>query len=128
MAGLCPAGTGQSPVTTRPPLVTYQEGVLFPFLADGGSGTMAWNYDSLIRQGQHALVQRPHDFLERSSGEIGASNAAGEQRVAGDQQFLRGKIETDAALGVAGSVEHVCRQMSRLQRFAVSNARFDGNL
>src|ERR1019366_2043482 len=62
-----------------------QEGVLFPFLADGGSGAMSWNYDSLIGQGQHAVVQRAHDLLERSSGEIGASNAACEQGVAGDQ-------------------------------------------
>ena len=65
--------------------LVIQEGILFPFLSNGCSRAMARNHDRLIRQGQDAVVQRAHDLLERSSGEIGASDAAGEQRVAGNQ-------------------------------------------
>jgi len=88
---------------------------------------MAWNHDGIIRQRKDAVTQRTHDLLKRSSGEIGASYAAGEQGVACDQQFFRGKIEADAALGMAGSMENVRRQAARPQRFAVPDARFDGN-
>ncbi len=62
-----------------------QEGILFPFLSNGRSCAVPWNHDSVIGQGQNAVVQGAHDLLKRSSGEIGASNAAGEQRVSGDQ-------------------------------------------
>jgi len=86
---------------------------------------MAGNYDGLIGQGQNAVAQRAHDFLEGSPGQIGASDASREQRVAGDQQFLRGKIEADAAFGVSGSMENVRRQIACPQRFAISNTRFD---
>jgi hypothetical protein len=63
----------------------YQEGILFPFFAYGGSGAVAWNDDGIIGQRQDAVVQGAHDFLEGSSREIGASDAAGEEGVAGDQ-------------------------------------------
>ena len=62
-----------------------QERILFPFRSDGRFRAVPRNHDRLIRQSQHAVVQRAHDLLERSSGEIGSSNAAGEQRVAGNQ-------------------------------------------
>jgi len=65
--------------------VLRQEGILFPFHSYGGSGAVAWNDDGIVGQGQDAVVQGAHDFLERSSREIGASDAAGEQGVAGDQ-------------------------------------------
>ena len=89
---------------------------------------MAWNYDGIIGQGKDAVAQRAHDFLERASWEIGAADTSREQGVAGDQQFFRGKIEADAALGMAGSVENVRRQAARPQRFAICDTRVDSNL
>src|ERR1700682_2304352 len=86
---------------------------------------MAWNHDGIIRQRKDAVTQRTHDLLKRSSGEIGASYAAGEQGVACNQQFFRGKIEADAALGVSWSVENVSSQAACPQRFAICDARFD---
>src|SRR5260370_30810015 len=83
-----------------------QEGILFPFLSNGRSCAVPWNHNSVIRQGQNAVVQGAHDLLKRSSGEIGASDAAAEQVVAGDQKFFRGKIQPDAALRVAGRLAH----------------------
>src|SRR5438270_9034950 len=88
---------------------------------------MAWNDDGLIGQDEDAVAQGAHDFLKRSSGEIGAANASREQGVACDQQFFRGKIEADAALGMAGSMENVRRQAARPQRFAICDTRFDGD-
>ena len=86
---------------------------------------MAWNDDGLIGQDEDAVAQGAHDFLKRSSREIGAANASREQGVACDQQFFRWKIEADAALGVAGSMENVRRQAARPQRFAIRDTRFD---
>jgi hypothetical protein len=88
---------------------------------------MAWNDDGIIGQGEDAVAQGSHDFLKRASGEIGAADASREQGVAGDQQFFRRKIETDAAFCMAGSVENVRRQAARPQRFAISDTRFDCN-
>ena len=113
-------------VSTRSHL-SNQERILFPFLSNGCSWAMAWTNDGIIRQRKNAVAQRAHDFLERSSGKVGASDAAGEQGVACDQQFFRGKIEADAALGVAGSVENVRRQAACPQRFTVCDTRFDCN-
>jgi len=65
--------------------LSHQKGILFPFLSYGCSGAVAWNDDGIVGQGQDAVVQGAHDFLEGSSREIGASDAAGEQGIAGDQ-------------------------------------------
>ena len=62
-----------------------QERILFPFLSDGRARAVPGNHKSVIGQGQNAVVQGAHDFLERSSREIGASDAAGEQGITGDQ-------------------------------------------
>ncbi len=42
-----------------------------------------------------------------AAGQVGASNAAGKERIAGDEQLERGKVEADRALGVAGGVDHL---------------------
>ena len=52
-------------------------------------------------------MQGTHDLFERTSGKIGAADAALKQRVARDQHLLGGKIETDTSLGVAGGVQNI---------------------
>ena len=51
-----------------------------------------------------------HDLLIGAARQIGAANRAGEQRVSGDQFLLRRKVQTDAALGVPGSVQDVSHE------------------
>ena len=55
-------------------------------------------------------MQGSDDLFERSSGQVGASDAAGEERVAGDQHLLGGEIQADAAFGVPGRVENIAER------------------
>jgi len=63
----------------------HQKGIPFPLLADSRSRAVPRNHNRLIRQSHHPVVQRAHDLFERSSRQVGASNAAGKQRVTSDQ-------------------------------------------
>ena len=89
-----------------------QERVAFALFANGGQFAMARYHDRFIGQGHQRIVQRTHNLLHVAAGEIGAADAAGEQRVSGDQLLLGSEVETDAALGVAGGGHHIGFQIS----------------
>ena len=59
-------------------------------------------------QGEKPGADGVDDLIEVATGQVGAADAAGEERVSGDKQLERGKVETDGALGVAGGVKHLC--------------------
>jgi len=83
----------------------HQKRIALAFGGDRGEFAVAGDDYGFVRQGQHCVVQRAHDFLHGAAGEVGAPDGAGEESVTGDQFFLRFKIEADAAFGVAGSVQ-----------------------
>ncbi len=57
------------------------------------------------REGEEAVVDGLEELFCVAAGEVGAAYGAGEEGVAGDQEFLVGEVEAGAALGVAGGVE-----------------------
>ena len=59
----------------------------------------------VIRQRQYGIMQRAQDLLHVATRQIGAADRAGEERVSGDQLFLRLEEEANAAFGVAGCVQ-----------------------
>ena len=65
---------------------------------------MAGNYDGLIGQSEHSVIQRGDDFAERSAWEIRPPNASREQCVASDQLPLRWEVNTCAPLGMSWRV------------------------
>ena len=106
-------------------LLLLQERVLFPLLPDRRLRSMARDDDRLVGQGEDAAMQGFQNLLKRSSRQIGPANAAREQRVAGNQQFLRGEIQADAALGMAGGVQNIRGQASGAQALVVVEAGVD---
>jgi hypothetical protein len=48
---------------------------------------------------------RVDDLAVVAAGQVGAANAAGEERVSGEDNFERNKVKADGALGVAGGVD-----------------------
>ena len=66
---------------------------------------MAWDDDDVVRKGEEAVVDGGDELAGVAAGEVGATYGAGEEGVAGEEEGLVGKIEADAALGVAGGVE-----------------------
>src|ERR1700722_7791217 len=82
-----------------------QERIALAFRADGSQAAMAGDDHGFIRQRQHGVVQRAHDFLHGAAGQVGASDGTGEESVAGNQFFFGGKIEADAAFRVSGRVQ-----------------------
>src|SRR5208282_1754897 len=63
----------------------HQKGIPFPLFPYRRARAVAWYYQRVVRQGEDAVAQRAHDLFERSSREIGASDAASEQSIARDQ-------------------------------------------
>ena len=66
---------------------------------------MTWDDGDLIWEGEKALVDRVYELACVAAGQVGAADRTGEEGVACEEEGLSGEIETDAAFGVAGSVE-----------------------
>src|SRR5208337_1655876 len=87
-------------IQPRVPRLSRQKWIGFALVADGGQGTVSRDYDGFVRQCQNRAMQGLHDFLVGASGQVGAANGAGKERVAGDEFFLRCEIQADTAFGV----------------------------
>jgi len=92
-----------------------EEGVGVAFVADGGGGAVAGVDDGVVGKMHEFGFQRADDLIEGAAPKIGAANAAGEERVSGEELGLGemdftgilGEIEADTAGRVAGSVNDV---------------------
>ena len=84
-----------------------QERIAPALCADGGRGAVAGQNLGFVGQSQQAGLDGVDDLAGVAAGQVGAADAAGKERVAGDEQLERGKVEADRALGVAGRVEHL---------------------
>jgi hypothetical protein len=82
-----------------------QEGVALAFFANGGEGAVARDHYCFIGQGHERIAEGAQDFLHGATGEIGASDRAGEEGVAGDEFLVGREIEAHTAFGMAGGVE-----------------------
>ncbi len=74
-------------------------------MADGGCRTVAGEDMGFIGEGQQTGVDRVDDLAGVAAGQVGAADASGKKRIAGDEHLERGKVEADRALGMAGGVE-----------------------
>lgn len=92
-----------------------EEGVGVAFVADGGGGAVAGVNDGVVRELEEFGLNGIHDLIERAAPEIGAADAAGEERVSREELRLGeldgagvfGEIQRDAAGRVAGSVNDI---------------------
>jgi hypothetical protein len=55
------------------------------FLLDGGGQTVAWENAGVVGQLHQFAAQRIHDLVQRAAPQIGAADAAGEERIAGEE-------------------------------------------
>src|SRR5580698_9654522 len=85
-----------------------QEGVTFALCSYSCSWAVAGLDFGFVGQGEKPGADGVDDLIEVATWQVGAADAAGEERVSGDKQLERGKVETDGALGVAGGVKHLC--------------------
>ncbi len=88
---------------------------------------MAGDDHGVIRECEHGVVQRAQDFLHRSAGQVGASDGAGEESVAGDQFLVGGKIEADAAFRVSGRVQDAGAERARGDGFSALDILIDND-
>lgn len=65
---------------------------------------MAGDDQCVLRQGHKAGVNGAEQRLAVATGQVGAADGAGEEGVAGEEQFLLWEKKADAAGGVAGGV------------------------
>ena len=83
--------------------------------ADVGGGAVAGVDDGVVGELEEFGLQGIHDLIERAAPEIGATDAAGEERVSREElrmgeldlAGILGEIEADAAGRVAGSVNDI---------------------
>ncbi len=86
---------------------------------------MAGNNHRIVRQSEHGTTQRLHNLLHGSTGEIGAADGSGEQRIARKQNFFGREVKADAAFGVPGRVQNAGRMRAGFYAVAGSNALID---
>jgi hypothetical protein len=58
-------------------------------------GPVTRQYLGIVRESQQARLDRVDDLLEVAPREIGAPDAAGKERVAGNEQLERRKMQAD---------------------------------
>jgi len=66
---------------------------------------MTRNHARLVGQRQQSIVQRPKDLPSVAARQIGSADRPGKQRIAGQQQIFRRKMQADAALRVSWRVQ-----------------------
>ena len=99
-----------------------QEGVAIFFVAHGCGWAVAGNDLRLFGENEQATVDGVDDLAGVTAGQVGASDAAGEERVAGDEQLHGREVEANAALGVAGRVQDCGRVAVEADAHAVGEA------
>ena len=72
--------------------------------ADSGGGAVSADYLGVVGKLQEAGVNGAEDLGVVAPGEIGAADAAGEERISGEDHLERSKVERDRTLGVTGGV------------------------
>lgn len=75
------------------------------FFTDCGGGAVAGDDEGLFWQWEQAAVDGVDDLAGVATGQVGAADGACEERVSGDEEIERRKVEADAALGVAWGVD-----------------------
>jgi hypothetical protein len=101
--------------------------------ADGGDFAVAWVDERVLGKLHKLLGERLHDFLERTTPQISATNAAGEERVSGkelrltelNRAGLLWQEKADTAGSVAGSVEDVGVVAAPLEGIAILQELID---
>lgn len=59
----------------------------------------------MVREGQKGVMDGLDELLAVAPGQVSSPDGAGEEGISGEKQCLLGKIEADAAFGVARSME-----------------------
>ena len=80
---------------------------------------MSGDDGDLVWEGEETVGDRRQKFAGVASGEVGTSDGAGEEGISCEEEGLVGKVETDAAFGVAGGVEDGAGEASDGDEFAV---------
>src|SRR3989442_9852170 len=94
-------------------------------MAYGGVFAVARNDGRIFGEGEELLPDRLHDLPAVATREIGAANAVAEESVTRDDLVLLRNPEADAALRVAGRVNHVEFGFADLERVAFASGRVD---
>ena len=83
---------------------------------------MTRKYLRFIGKWKQAVLDGVDNLAEIDAGKIGASDAAGKERVADDDHFQRREMEADGALGVAWGVNNLSRVFVESDGFAIDQA------
>ena len=76
------------------------------FVSYGGVGSVSGVDDGVVGQGEDFLADHLEQQFVVAGGEVAAADAALEEHIAADEEFVGGVVEADAAVAVAGRVEH----------------------
>ena len=110
-------------------MVLAEEGVGDAFGANGGDRAVAGDDGCGIGERQKAVANAGEEAAVVATGEVGASDRASEEGVAGEQKGVLREVDTEAAFGVAGGVEELGVESAGGEALAVSGGvvgRLDG--
>src|SRR5690606_18774161 len=90
------------------------ERILPSLPTDGGFGSVTGQHPGLVVEGHHSLSHRAGERIHITAGQIGSSDGAREELVAGEEDSLFDQGETAMAGSVARSVDHLQAQRADL--------------
>lgn len=68
---------------------------------------MSWNDSNVVGQGEQPRLDGVKDLVVAAAGQVGSSDAAGEEGITGENHLQWFEVKADGALGVAGRVKDV---------------------
>ena len=90
------------------------------FATDGGFGPVTWEHADVVGQVEHAITHRNHQMVEVAAGEVGTTDRAGEELIAGEQNPFAGYVEAAVPWGVPWGVPHLDLESRDRERLPVA--------
>lgn len=78
--------------------------------------------EGLVGENKEAASNGIENLIEITTGEVGAPDASGEKRIAGEDRIERDEMEADGALGVTGGVDDPGRKGSEPDGLAIDES------
>jgi hypothetical protein len=86
--------------------VLSQKWIVAPFIANGGTGTVTWQYHGFVRQSKNLFVNAAHQQFVIASRQVSPAYASRKEDVSAEEELVIGRVETETPWTMAGDKEN----------------------
>lgn len=88
------------------PAVLSQKRIVAPFIADGGTGSVTWQYHGFVRQSKNLFANAARQQFVIASRQVSSANASRKEYVSADEELVISSVETETPWTMAGNKEN----------------------